>query len=86
MEKHMKYGKNIKYMINIYSLMKEEGRLTLIINKNMLKWIKEQMELGEFDSQSAGIRKCILIARRVYEKASPDEIVKFIHGRDIGTE
>uniref|UniRef100_A0A6M3X5U0 Uncharacterized protein n=1 Tax=viral metagenome TaxID=1070528 RepID=A0A6M3X5U0_9ZZZZ len=56
------------------------------LDDNMLKWIKEQIELGEFDSKSAGIRKCILIARRVYEKASPDEIAKFIHNRDIGKE
>jgi hypothetical protein len=43
----------------------------------------QQVENREFDNRSAGIRKCIEIARRVYENATPEEIVKFIHGKNI---
>lgn len=62
--------------------MKKEKRLTLMLNKKILEWIHSQEAIGEFDNQSAGIRKCILIAKRVYEKASPEEKVKFILGED----
>ena len=55
-------------------------RLTLMLDKNLLEWIQKQVDNGEFDNQSAGIRRCILIARRVYEQANPEEKVKFILG------
>ena len=56
-------------------------RVSLNIDNDLLKWIKEQVNKGEFDSKSSGIRRCISIARRVYERASPEEIVKFVHGK-----
>ena len=66
--------------------MKKEKRVTLILDEELNKWIDKQKDNGEFDNQSAGIRKCILIAKRVYERASSEEKVKFILGEDIGTK
>jgi len=70
----------------IFLLMKKENRLTLMLNEDMLKWIGKQVDNGEFDNQSAGIRKCILIAKRVFETGDSDELAKFILGKDIGTK
>lgn len=72
--------------------MKKGGkkeRISIEIDKNLLNWIGEQIKNGQFDSRSAGIRKCILIAKRVYENATTEEMVKFIIGqksRDDGEE
>ena len=57
-----------------------------MLNENMFKWIVEQVDNGEFDNQSAGIRKCILIAKRVFETGNSDELAKFIHGKDTDTK
>jgi len=57
-----------------------------MLNEDMLKWIGKQVDNGEFDNQSAGIRKCILIAKRVFETGDSDELAKFILGKDIGTK
>lgn len=56
-------------------------RISINIDSSLLKWIKEQINKGEFDNQSSAIRKCIMITKRVYEKANPEEIVKFVHGK-----
>lgn len=58
-------------------------RITMNIDKNLVEWIDDQLEKGEFDNQSAGIRKCIVIAKRVYETSTPEEAVKFIMGKNI---
>jgi Arc/MetJ-type ribon-helix-helix transcriptional regulator len=58
-------------------------RVTMNIDNDLIQWVEQQVETREFDNQSAGIRKCIEIARRVYENATPEEIVKFIHGKNI---
>ena len=58
-------------------------RASINIDKDQLKWIKKQIEEGEFDSRSSAVRRCIIIAMRVYENASPDELIKFVHGRGI---
>ena len=60
--------------------MKKE-RISINIDSSQLKWIKEQINKGEFDNQSSAIRKCIMITKRVYEEADPKEIVKFVHGK-----
>ena len=60
--------------------MKKE-RISINIDSNQLKWIKEQINKGEFDNQSSAIRKCIMITKRVYEEAEPEEIMKFVHGK-----
>jgi Arc/MetJ-type ribon-helix-helix transcriptional regulator len=56
-------------------------RVSINIDKSSLKWIQDQINKGEFDNQSAAIRKCITIAKRVYEQANSDEMVRFIHGK-----
>ena len=63
--------------------MKEstKERVSINIDKSSLDWIQEQINKGEFDSQSSAIRKCISIAKRVYEQASSEEKVKFILGK-----
>lgn len=58
-------------------------RVSINIDNNLLKWVQEQINKGEFDNQSSAIRRCILIAKRVYEQASPEEIVKFVHGNQL---
>ena len=57
--------------------MKKE-RHSINIDDDSISWIEEQIKKGEFDSLSSAIRKCISISRRVYDKASPEEIVKFV--------
>jgi Arc/MetJ-type ribon-helix-helix transcriptional regulator len=59
--------------------MKNE-QITIRINKDQLKWIERQIDKGEFESRASGVRRCILIAIRVYENATPEELVKFVHG------
>lgn len=51
------------------------------IDENLLQWMQKQMAEGEFESQSAAIRKCIVIAKRVYENANAEEMKKFLHGK-----
>lgn len=53
------------------------------IDKNLLKWVREQINKGEFDNRSSAIRRCISITKRVYEQASPEEIIKFVHGNQL---
>jgi len=64
-------------------MKKERNRecVSINIDNDLLKWVQEQIDRGEFDNQSSAIRKCISISRRVYERASPEEIVKFVHGK-----
>lgn len=52
--------------------------ISLDIDKELLQWIDEKVKKKQFDSKSGGIRRCIVIAKKVYEKASPEEKVKFI--------
>ena len=56
-------------------------RVSINIDNDLLKWVQEQINKGEFDNQSSAVRRCISIARRVYEQADPEEIVKFVHGK-----
>ncbi len=56
-------------------------RVSINIDESSLKWIQDQINKGEFDNQSSAIRKCISIAKRVYDQANPEEIVKFVHGK-----
>lgn len=60
--------------------MKKE-RYSINIDDDLIKWIGEQINKREFDSRSSAVRRCILIAKRVYEQASPEEIIKFVHGK-----
>lgn len=62
--------------------MKNE-QITIRINKDHLKWIEKQINKGEFESRASGVRRCILIAMRVYENATPDEMIKFIHNMEV---
>ena len=48
---------------------------------DLIQWILWQVKVGEFDNQSAGVRKCILITKRVFENSTPEEFVKFVHGK-----
>jgi Arc/MetJ-type ribon-helix-helix transcriptional regulator len=56
-------------------------RVSINIDDGQLKWIREQIKKGEFDNQSSAVRKCIMITKRVFEKANPDELAKFVHGK-----
>ena len=51
------------------------------IDKELIQWLDAQRDKGEFESRSAGIRRCIRIAQRLYEKGSNDDIAKYVHGR-----
>lgn len=66
--------------------MKKEKRITLILDEELNKWMQKQIDRREFENQSAGIRRCILITRRVFETGNSDELAKFIHGKDTGTK
>ena len=66
--------------------MQKEKRITLILDEELHTWIQKQMDNREFESQSAGIRKCILIAKRVFERGNDTEWAKFIHGKDKDTK
>ena len=70
-------------IINVYWMKKDVERVTIQVDKDLIQWIAQQVESREFDNQSAGIRKCIEMARRVYKNATPEEMVRFIHGRNI---
>lgn len=61
----------------------KSGRITMQIDKDLLQWIDEQIKDKQFENHSAGIRRCIEIARRVYKNATPEEMAKFILGRNI---
>ena len=56
---------------------------TIRINKDQLKWIEKQINQGEFESRASGVRRCILITMRVYENATPDELIKFVHNLEV---
>jgi len=56
-------------------------RASINLDKKSLEWIQKQINKGEFDNQSSAVRKCILITKRVYEQANPEEIMKFVHGK-----
>jgi Arc/MetJ-type ribon-helix-helix transcriptional regulator len=55
-------------------------RASINIDKDSLDWIEKQIQKGEFDNRSSAIRKCIIITKRVFEQANPEEKIKFIHG------
>ena len=57
------------------------GTFSMNVDKKHLEWLNKQVENGEFDNVIAGIRRCILIAQRVYETTELEEMLKFIHGR-----
>ena len=56
-------------------------RVSINLDDSLIKWIQEQIKKGEFDNQSSAVRKCIIITKRVYEKANPEELIKFVHGK-----
>lgn len=58
---------------------KKEPR-SINIDKDLLDWVEKQVKNKEFDNNSAGIRKCIQITRRLYENADPEDMMKYIHG------
>lgn len=60
---------------------KRKEAFSMNLDDNSIKWIEKQIKNGEFDSRSSGVRKCILIAKRVYENGESEEIVKFIIGK-----
>jgi Arc/MetJ-type ribon-helix-helix transcriptional regulator len=64
-------------------MTKDDPRVTMKIDKNLLVWIVEMKKKGRFSSHSAGIRDCIRVAKRVYEQGSPEERDKFIIGSNI---
>lgn len=47
----------------------------------LIKWLDEGIESAEFESVSQGIRKCVRIAKRVYETGTPEELMRFVMGR-----
>lgn len=60
----------------------DSERITIKIDNHMLDWIEKLKKEREFASRSDGVRKCLFIAKRVYEKGTDKEIAKFIHGRE----
>ena len=48
-----------------------------------MKCIEKQIKKGEFDSRAYGVRRCILITMRVYENATLEELIKFVHGKGV---
>jgi Arc/MetJ-type ribon-helix-helix transcriptional regulator len=49
------------------------------IDDDLLEWMQKQIDKREFNNKSHGIRQCIRIAKRVYEKGTVEEMVKFLH-------
>ena len=60
----------------------KEGKSVYLDDKS-LKWVDKQVNEGTFDSRSSGIRRCIQIARRIYENGNPNELTKFVIGKKI---
>ena len=54
-------------------------RVTLIIDNELIDWIEQQVKDRQFANRSDGIRKCIEIAKRVYENANPEDVMKYIN-------
>ena len=53
------------------------------IDDDLLKWMQKQIDKGQFNSKSHAIRQCIRIAKRVYERGTSAEMVKFLIANDI---
>ena len=59
------------------------GPMSISLDSEMKKWIDHyQREMG-FSSTSGAIKRCIVIARNVIENGSPEEVTKFVIGRDL---
>ena len=58
-----------------------KGRESVNIDRESMEWIESYKNRGEFSSSSDGIRRCIRIARRLYEEGTPEDRDRYILGR-----
>jgi Arc/MetJ-type ribon-helix-helix transcriptional regulator len=58
-------------------------RESVNIDRESMEWIENYKDRGEFSSCSDGIRRCIRIARRIYEEGTPEDRDRYILGRRL---
>lgn len=56
--------------------------VNITIDNELLDWVKKKIKTKEFSNKSAALRKCIMISKRVYENGTPEEVMKFVHGKE----